>query len=97
MKFAVDLTKGVLGSNDPVSLWEDITSYIPDAVLLDPNVRILSIACGHCTEAIVIAKRMLSLGISKSSVQDSIYLLDKYRQFTNQATVKYGFKNTLFR
>jgi len=50
MKFAVDLTKGVLGSNDPVSLWEDITSYIPDAVLLDPNVRILSIACGHCTD-----------------------------------------------
>lgn len=95
MKFAVDLTKGVLGSNDPISLWEDITSYIPDAVLLDPNVRILSIACGHCTEAIVLAKRMLALGISKTSVQDSIWLLDKYSQFTNQATVKYGFKNTI--
>jgi hypothetical protein len=95
VKFAVDLSKGVLGSADSTELWTEIISNIPDSVLLTPNVRILSVACGHCTEAFIIAKRMLALGLSKESVRDSIYLIDKYHQFTNPARATYGFTNVV--
>lgn len=95
MKFAVDLSKGILGEADPTELWTEIISHIPDSVLLKPNVKILSVACGHCTEAVTIAKRMMALGISKEQVCKSIWVIDKYRQFTNSAKVKYGFKNVI--
>ncbi len=95
MKFAVDLSKGVLGSADSTELWTEIVSHIPDSVLLTPNVRILSVACGHCTEAVIIAKRMLALGISKEAVRDSIWLIDKYNVFTNHAKLAYGFTNVI--
>jgi len=95
MKFAVDLSKGVLGNADSTELWTDIISHIPDSVLLTPNVRILSVACGHCTEAVIIAKRMLALGISKETVRNSVWLIDKYRVFTNQAKSTHGFTNVI--
>lgn len=95
MKFVTDFSKGVLGQADSVELWEEITNHIPDSVLLKPNVKILSVACGHCTEAVAIAKRMLALGVSKENVNNSIWLIDKYIQFTNPAKVRYGFKNVI--
>ena len=95
MKFAVDLSKGVLGNADSTELWTEIISNIPDSVLLTPNVRILSVACGHCTEAVILAKRMLALGISKKRVRDSIWLIDKYKVFTNHAKLVYGFTNVI--
>lgn len=95
MKFITDLSKGVLGQADPVELWEEIISHIPDEVFLKPGVKILSVASGHCTEAVVIAKRMLSLGISKEAVRESIWLIDKYNVFTNYAKLNYGFKNVV--
>lgn len=95
MRFVTDLSKGVLGQPDSEELWAEIIAHIPDEVLLKPGVRILSVACGHCTETRLIAKRMLALGISKEAVRDSIWLIDKYQQFTNDAVVRYGFKNVV--
>jgi len=95
MRFAIDLSKGILGDPDPERLWVSIINNIPDSVLLNPKVRILSIASGHGTEAVVIAKRMLALGISKKAVQKSIWLIDKYHVFTNHAKSAYGFKNVI--
>ena len=95
MRFVTDLSKGVLGQPDSEELWAEIISHIPDEVLLKPGVRILSVACGHCTEALLIAKRMLALGISKEAVRESIWLIDKYQQFTNAAVERYGFKNVV--
>jgi len=95
MKFATDLSKGILGSPDSAEMWHDIVSHIPDSVLRKPGVKILNIASGHCTEAVIIAKSMMALGISKSAVQESIWLIDKYRVFTNPAKVQYGFKNVV--
>jgi len=95
MRFVTDLSKGVLGQPDSAELWAEIIAHIPDEVLLKPGVRILSVACGHCTEARLIAKRMLALGISKEAVRESIWLIDKYQQFTNDAVKRYGFKNVV--
>ena len=94
MRLVTDLSKGVLGQADSVVMWGDIISHIPDSVLLKPNVRILCVACGHGTTAIVLAKRMLALGISKEAVNDSLILLDKYIHFTNFVKSK-GFKNVI--
>lgn len=95
MRFVTDLSKGILGQADSVELWSEIISYIPDSVLLKPGVRILNVACGHGTEVVLIAKRMLALGISKEAVNDASYLIDKYNVFTNHAKAKYGFKNVI--
>lgn len=95
MKFAVDLSKGVLGEADSTELWTEITSHIPDSVLLTPGVKILSVACGHCTEAVIVAKRMIALGVSKEAARESIWLIDKYKQFTNPAKKVYGFTNVV--
>lgn len=43
---------------------------------------------------ILLIKRMQSLGITNSSIQNAIWVLDKYSVFTNQAK-KYGFKNII--
>jgi hypothetical protein len=95
MKFATDLGKGVLGNPDSQALWTEIIDHIPDEVLLRPDVKILSVACGHATEAVILARRMLALGIPKQKVNDSIWLLDKYKTFTNHAHVVYGFQNII--
>jgi len=95
MKFVTDLGKGILGGPDSDVLWVTAISYISDEVLLRPNVRILVIACGHGTEAVILAKRMLALGISKEKVNESIYLIDKYHVFTSYIKQTYGFKNVI--
>jgi hypothetical protein len=95
MKFITDLSKGVLGQGDSSELRTEITGHIPDEVLLNPDVKILSVACGHCTEAVIIAKRMIALGINKELVRNAIWLIDKYSVFTNYAKINYGFKNVI--
>lgn len=94
MRFITDLSKGILGDSDDSSLWSKIIGHIPDAVLLKPGVRILNVSCGHGTEADILVKRMRALGISAEDVNDSMYLLDKYRVFTNRA-VRKGYKNVI--
>ena len=95
MKFATDLTKGILGSADSTEMWTEVTANIPDRVLKRPNVRILVVACGHGTEAVILARRMMALGISKEQVNRSIWLIDKYQVFTNHAKLVYGFRNVI--
>lgn len=95
MKFAVDLSKGVLGAADSPKMWATITAYIPDSLLVTPGIKILSVACGHCTEAVNIAKRMIALGVNKDTVRESIWLVDKYKVFTNHAKIAYGFTNVI--
>ena len=95
MKFAVDLDKGILGNPDSKVMWANVVSHIPDSELLKPNFRILIVACGHGTEAVILAQRMFSLGISKQEVQKSIYLIDKYQVFTNYVKTVYGFVNVI--
>ena len=95
MKFATDLRNGILGGADSTELWADAIAKIPNSVLVKPNVRILVVACGHGTEAVILARRMMALGVSKKNVNESIYLIDKYRVFTNHAKLVYGFKNVV--
>jgi len=95
MRFATDLSKGILGAPDSEEMWTEILSHIPDSVLLKPGVRILNVACGHGTPAIVLAKRMMSLGVSKEDTRDSIWLLDKYKTFTGFVIKNLGFKNVI--
>ena len=94
MRHVQDLSKGILGAPDSDVLWTEIINYIPDEVLLKPNVKILNVACGHGTEADIIAGRMIALGKSKEEVRDSIYVLDKYHVFTNQMRLK-GYKHVI--
>jgi len=95
MKFATDLSKGILGSADSAELWNDLISEIPNNALTKSNIRILIVACGHGTEAVMLAKRMMLLGISNAQVNQSIWLIDKYRVFTNHAKLVYGFENVI--
>ena len=94
MQFITNLNKGILGKSDPVKLWQYITSYIPDEVLLREDLKILSPACGHATEVDVLVKRMLNLGRTTSEIKDSIYLVDKYSVFTKDA-VRKGYTNVI--
>lgn len=94
MKFVTDLSKGVLGKPDSPVLWDQILSNVTDEMLLKPDFKALVVACGHCTEAVLLVKRMQSLRIPDSRIQDAIWVLDKYSVFTNQAR-KYGFKNVI--
>jgi hypothetical protein len=95
MKFVTDKTRGILGTPDSEELWSEIIAQIPDEVLLKPGLRILNLACGHCTEAVLLVKRMIALGIPKDQVQESFWLLDKYQVFTNTARSRFGFKNVI--
>lgn len=94
MKFVTDLSRGILGNPDSPVLWNQILSNVPDSLLLKSDFRCLVVACGHCTEAVLLVKRMQSLGITDSRIKDAIWVLDKYPVFTNQAR-KYGFKNVI--
>lgn len=88
MRFVTDLSRGILGKPDSRDLWEEIVDHIPDEVFLKPNVKILCVAAGHGTEADVIVARMRRLGCSIDDIKDSIYLLDKYSVFVNEAIRK---------
>jgi site-specific DNA-methyltransferase (adenine-specific) len=95
MKFVTDKTRGILGTPDSSELWNEIIPQIPDEVLLKPDFKVLNIACGHCTEAVILANRMIALGIPKDRVQNAFWLLDKYQVFTNTARSRFGFKNVI--
>lgn len=94
MKFVTDLSKGILGNGDSAALWRDIIDRIPESFFLKPNVKILNVCCGHGTEADLIVAKMKSVGVANSDIQNSIYLLDKYRVFTNRANRK-GYANVI--
>lgn len=94
MRFVTDLNKGILGQPDSKGLWQEIINHIPDSVLLKKNVKILSVACGHLTETNVLARRMLALGRTRSEIKKSMYVLDKYRVFTNAAKMQ-GYTNVI--
>jgi len=93
MKFATDLNKGIVGTPDDAAVWQDLVDQIPEDILRRPNVRILNVACGHGTEAVLLAKRMLALGIKQERINNAIWLIDKFQVFTNHAKLVYGFKN----
>ena len=95
MRFSTRTDLGILGVADSAELWTGILSNIPDEVLLRPNVKILNVACGQCTEAIILAKRMIALGKSKQQANDSLWLVDKFGIFTNLAKKNYGFENAI--
>jgi|AntAceMinimDraft_1070359.scaffolds.fasta_scaffold09184_2 hypothetical protein len=92
MKFITDLSKGILGEPDSPELWIEILTNIPDELLVRPNIKILNISFGYATEAMVLSKRMLSLGVSKDDIADSLWMVDKYHVFANRA-VRKGYTN----
>lgn len=94
MRFVKDLSKGILGRPDDYNLWVEIIHQIPDSVLLNPDVKICNVACGHLTEAIILCNRMIALGVDKETVLNSIYINDKYRTFTNRAR-RLGFRHII--
>jgi len=85
MKFIADKSKGILGGPDSPELWSEITSHIPDSLLLKDNVKILCVAFGHGTEADVLVARMQKLGIPNTKIKESIHLIDLYKVFTKDA------------
>lgn len=92
MRFVTDLTKGILGKPDSAEMWNSIISNIPDHVFLKNDLKILFPACGHATEADVVVRRMIRLGVSVEKIKDCLYLVDKYKVFTKEATRK-GYVN----
>ena len=94
MRFVTDLSKGILGEPDSNELWAEIIGHIPDSVLLKKNLKILNLAFGYGTEADLIVKRMAGLGVDYDTINNSIWLLDKYHAFSNRAKRK-GYKNVI--
>lgn len=92
-----NLALGILGGPDSEDLWEEIIHKIPDEILMKPDLKILNLACGHGTEALVLAERMMfgSMRIKPEQVNRSIYFLDKYSIFTNEIRSLYGFSNVI--
>ena len=94
MRFVTDLGKGILGEPDPKELWDEIVSKIPDYLFTKTELKILLPAFGHGTEADTLVKRMQSLGISNEKINNSLYLIDKYKVFTKEA-MRRGYKNVI--
>jgi len=94
MKFVADLGKGILGTADSPELWSDIVGRYPDEMLTDPDAKFLNLACGHLTEACLLVKRMMALGVSVQEANSKIYVLDKYSTFTNAAKMQ-GYQNVI--
>jgi len=86
---------GIMGQSDPKELWQEIASYIPDEVLLRPDLLILVPGCGYATEANVLAKRMYDLGVPKSEIKSKFWLLDKYRSFTDSLQNYFNWPNVI--
>jgi hypothetical protein len=92
-KFNSNKSQGILGEPDCEELWNNILRHIPDKLLVKPGIRILNIACGQGTEAVLLAKRMQNLGINKDAVNESFHLVDNSRIYANYVRGTYGFKN----
>lgn len=95
MKFVTDLNKGILGAPDSPEVWHELINQIPNSTLLNPKALILNVACGHCTEANLLVKRMMALGIKQEQINSRVWLIDKYRTFTTHAQAVPGFKNVI--
>lgn len=95
MRFVTRFDLGILGQPDNEQLWTEVLSNISDAVLLKPDVKILCVACGHGTEARILFKRMLALGIPRAKVQESIWVLDKYKWFVDSIRLSSGITNVI--
>ena len=92
-KFSSNKSRGILGEPDSEDMWNEILNHIPDKLLVKPGVSILNIGCGQGTEAVLLAKRMFDLGISKDAVNESIHLVDNSTIYTNYVKGWHGFKN----
>ena len=91
MKFASRFDLGILGEPDSPELWQEIVGKID----IKPNMKFLNVACGHGTEAKVLAKALVNSGYyTKEQALDAIYLIDKYKMFTEHAKF-IGFKNAI--
>ena len=91
MKFASRLDLGILGEPDSPELWQEII----DKIDIKPNMKFLNVASGHGTEAKVLARALVNSGhYTKEQAIDAIYLIDKYKMFTNHAKF-IGFKNVI--
>lgn len=93
MRFVTRFDLGILGQPDNEDMWTEILSKVPDEALLKPNVKILCVACGHGTEAKILFKRMLALGIPRDKVQQSIWVIDKYKWFGDSIRLSSGITN----
>lgn len=85
MRFVTDYDKGILGKPDAKELWHEIIDKIPRELFEKPDCKVLFPACGHGTEADIVADIMLSMGKTAEQVKNSLYLIDKYKVFTNDA------------
>jgi len=91
MNFASLPHLGILGQPDPEELWSEILDHIE----IKPDMKFLNVAAGHGTEAKLLAKRLVASGYyTKEQAIDSIYLVDKYLQFTNPLK-RMGFKRVI--
>ena len=92
MKFVTDLEKGILGRQDNIEMWSELISQVPKKILKNKDVKILCPAIGHGTETDILVKRLKALGQTNQEINSRIYLVDKYKVFTNAAKRK-GYKN----
>jgi predicted RNA methylase len=84
-----------LGDPDSEELWTNIIDQIPDEVFLNPDIKILNVACGYGTESMVIVRRMRKLGFEDDYINNRIYVLDKAIWATNRMMLHGRFKNVI--
>jgi hypothetical protein len=84
MKYISNYSEGILGQADPAQVWQSVIDSIPESLITDRSTKILNFACGHGTEADIIAQKMLSLGVDADTVKERIYVNDKGIEFTNR-------------
>jgi SAM-dependent methyltransferase len=84
-----------LGDPDSIDLWTEIIDKIPDEVFLNPDIKILNVACGYGTESMVIVRRMRKLGFEDDYINNRIYVLDKAIWATNRMMLRGRFKNVI--
>ena len=84
-----------LGDPDSEELWTEIIDQIPDEVFLNPDIKILNVACGYGTESKVIVRRMRKLGFDNDYINNRIYVLDKAIWATNRMMLHGRFKNVI--
>lgn len=88
MKYIANSSEGILGQQDPAVVWESLINTISIDFLKNPKLKILNFACGFGTEADLITKRMISLGVSSMDANNRITVNDKGIEFTNRMSRK---------
>jgi len=87
-----DLNRGILSQPDPIEVWENLLSFISDEFLRKPNLKILCVAFGQCSEAAVLIKRMKSLNMTTDYIKSCFYLLDNDGFAIINAKRNFGFE-----